>query len=100
MGSKAATSRFRFHTTPGMCVCMARNVTIACDSCGQAMPIKKGKEALVAEDENSYRLYDLCATCLDGLLKKADSVNDADGYRQQAAALVRLREGESVGASA
>jgi hypothetical protein len=33
---------------------------------------------------------DLCPECLDTQLKAAESVNDTSGYRQKAAALIKL----------
>ena len=43
---------------------------------------------------NAYHLMDLCRACLDTQLKAAESVNDTDGYRQKAAALIKLGNGE------
>jgi hypothetical protein len=33
---------------------------------------------------------DLCMACLDSQLQAAESVNDTSGYRQNAAALIKL----------
>jgi hypothetical protein len=70
-----------------------RNVTLDCDVCSTRLPVEQAKEALIKQDENSYHLIDLCPACLDEQLQNADSVNDAKGYRQQAAALISLRGG-------
>lgn len=72
---------------------MAREISIDCDVCGTRLPLERAKEAMIAEGENVYHLLDLCAACLDDLLKRAESVNDTNGYRQQAAALIRLPQG-------
>jgi hypothetical protein len=71
-------------------------VTIDCDACGTRLPMEKAKEALIQTGNNSYHLVDLCPSCLDDQLKKAQSVNDTVGYRQQAAALISLRAGEPL----
>jgi hypothetical protein len=52
------------------------------------MPIQQGKEALIKQGDNDFLLVDLCAKCLDTKLQNASSVNDTDGYRQQAAVLI------------
>lgn len=70
-----------------------RKITIDCESCGKRIPIEQGKEALIAEGQNSYHLIDLCATCLDDRLKSADSVNDTEGFRQQKAVLLSQHHG-------
>jgi hypothetical protein len=69
-----------------------REVTLDCDVCGKRLPLEQSKEALISQGENSYHLLDLCPQCLDDQLKNATSVNDADGFRQQAAALITLRD--------
>jgi hypothetical protein len=71
-----------------------RTVTLDCDLCGKRLPLEQGKEAFIETGHNAYHLLDLCADCLDAQLRNADSVNDTDGYRQQAAALIKLRSGE------
>jgi hypothetical protein len=68
-----------------------REVTIACDECGTRLPLEQGKEVLIEESANKYFLQDLCPKCLDAKLQAAGSVNDTDGYRQQAAALINLK---------
>lgn len=73
-----------------------REVTVDCDMCGTRLSLQQAKEALVKQAENSYHVVDLCAHCLDDLLQKADAVNDTDGYRQQAAALITPTEGADV----
>ena len=65
-----------------------RDVTVDCDICGTRLSLDKAKEALIKQAENSYHAVDLCPTCLDDLLQGAETVNDTDGYRQQAAALI------------
>ena len=68
---------------------MTRNVTITCGDCGVLMPLERGKEALIKQQgNNSFLLIDLCAKCLDTRLQNAASVNDTDGFRQQAAVLI------------
>jgi hypothetical protein len=67
-----------------------RKITIDCDLCGTQVPLEQGKEALFEIGNNSYHLIDLCSRCLDSHLKAAESVNDTSGYRQRAAALIRL----------
>lgn len=67
-----------------------RQVTVDCDICGTELPLEQAKEALVKRGDNEYKVIDLCAPCLDTLLKQADSVNDTEGYRQRAAALLAL----------
>ena len=73
-----------------------REVTVDCDLCGKRLPLDQSKEALISTGENKYHLLDLCPTCLDEQLQRADSVNDADGFRQQAAALISLPAGQAV----
>jgi hypothetical protein len=70
-----------------------RVVTIDCDVCGARMPLEKGKEVLIKEGNNAFHLLDLCVKCLDKSLKSAETVNDADGYRQKAAVLITPRAG-------
>lgn len=67
-----------------------RKITIDCDLCGIRIPLEQGKEALFETGQNAYHVLDLCAKCLDDHLKAAESVNDTPGYRQRAAALIRL----------
>lgn len=75
---------------------MAREITIDCDQCGTRLPLERAKEAMVAQGENVYHLLDVCPECLDTLLQRAESVNDTDGFRQQAAALIRLPQGADL----
>lgn len=75
---------------------MSREVTLDCDICGTTLPMEHGKEALIKRGENAYHLLDVCATCLDDLLQRAESVNDSSGYRQKAAALISMKAGESI----
>lgn len=65
-----------------------REVTVDCDMCGTRLALDRAKEALVRQGENTYHVVDVCPTCLDQLLQSAEAVNDTDGYRQQAAALI------------
>ncbi len=67
-----------------------RKISIDCDLCGNRIPLEQGKEALFETGNNAYHLLDLCARCLDDHLKSAESVNDTPGYRQRAAALIKL----------
>lgn len=67
-----------------------RRVTVDCDLCGTELSLEQAKEALLKTGENAYKVVDLCAQCLDTLLKQARSVNDTEGYRQRAAALIAL----------
>jgi hypothetical protein len=69
---------------------MARKTTVDCDLCGKRVPLERAKEALFETANNSYHLMDLCSSCLDGQLKAAETVNDTSGFRQKAAALIRL----------
>jgi hypothetical protein len=69
---------------------MARKITVECDLCGTRVAIERAKEALFETGQNSYHLMDLCPDCLDRQLKAAESVNDTSGFRQKAAALIRL----------
>jgi hypothetical protein len=67
-----------------------RQVSVDCDVCGTEMPLEQAKEALIKRGENAYKVVDLCAPCLDTLLQQAESVNDTEGYRQRAAALIAV----------
>jgi hypothetical protein len=69
---------------------MARKITVDCGLCGQRLSLENAKEALFEIGSNSYHAMDLCRTCLDAQLQAAESVNDTSGYRQNAAALIRL----------
>jgi hypothetical protein len=69
---------------------MARKITVDCGLCGTRMSLEHAKEALFEIGSNSYHAMDLCMTCLDSQLQAAESVNDTSGYRQNAAALIRL----------
>jgi hypothetical protein len=70
-----------------------RNITIDCEQCGARLPLDQGKEVLIKTGDNDFHLMDLCAKCLDTQLQNSESVNDADGFRQQAAALITLKDG-------
>jgi ribosomal protein S27E len=71
-----------------------RQITVDCDVCGTDIPLEQSKEALIKEEApNAYHLYDLCASCLDEQLKSASAVNDTDGFRQKAAALITPKDG-------
>ena len=67
-----------------------RKITVNCDVCGTGVTLEQAKEAMFETGNNSYHLMDLCKTCLDSQLQAAESVNDTSGYRQRAAALIRL----------
>ena len=69
---------------------MSRDIWLACGSCGRDIEVAQAKEIMFEKGNNSYQVMDVCRTCLDGFLQRAESVNDARGTRQQAAALVRL----------
>ena len=72
-----------------------RQITVDCDVCGKDIPLEQSKEALIKEAApNAYHLYDLCATCLDEQLQNAENVNDTDGFRQKAAALITPKGGQ------
>jgi len=73
-----------------------RKVTLDCDVCGTRLDMSKAKEALIETGNNSYHLMDLCPKCLGDQLKRAESVNDTGGFRQQAAALISLPAGEPL----
>jgi hypothetical protein len=67
-----------------------RKISVECSLCGEHVPLEKAKEALFETGTNAYHLMDLCPSCLDTQLKAAESINDTSGYRQRAAALIRL----------
>jgi hypothetical protein len=67
-----------------------RKITVDCRLCDQQVPIEQAKEVLFETGNNAYHLMDLCSRCLATQLKAAESVNDTSGYRQKAAALIRL----------
>ena len=67
-----------------------RKISVDCDMCGTQVQLEKAKEALFETGNNAYHLMDLCPTCLDAQLQAAESINDTSGFRQRAAALIRL----------
>lgn len=67
-----------------------RKITVDCTLCGDRVPLEHAKEVLFETGQNSYHVMDLCRTCLDAQLQAAESVNDTSGYRQTAAAMIRL----------
>ena len=67
-----------------------RKITVDCDLCGEKVALEQAKEALFETGQNAYHVMDLCSGCLDTQLKAAESINDTSGYRQRAAALIRL----------
>lgn len=69
---------------------MARKTTVDCDLCGNRVALERAKEAMFETGQNTYHLMDVCPDCLDRQLQAAESVNDTSGYRQKAAALIRL----------
>jgi hypothetical protein len=69
---------------------MARKITVDCEICGNRVALEHAKEAMFEVGQNSYHLMDVCPACLDDQLQAAESVNDTSGYRQKAAALIRL----------
>lgn len=71
-----------------------REITVDCRLCGERVSLDRAKEALFQTENNRYHVMDLCSSCLDGQLKRAESVNDTAGYRKQAAALIRLPNNE------
>jgi hypothetical protein len=73
-----------------------RDVTVDCDRCGTRLSLAEAKEVLIKQAENAYHAMDVCRTCLDDLLRAAESVNDTDGYRQQAAALITPSSGADL----
>lgn len=77
---------------------MARKITVDCALCGQRVLLDHAKEAMFQTGSNAYHLLDLCPKCLDSQLQAADSVNDTSGFRQTAAALIKL-PGQSLPAS-
>jgi hypothetical protein len=77
-----------------------RKITIDCGLCGERVPLEHGKEAMFVTGANAYHLMDLCPSCLDTQLKKAESVNDTSGYRQTAAALIKLPTGDAPSVAA
>ena len=70
-----------------------RKITVDCQLCRQRVLLEHAKEALFVTGKNAYHLLDLCPRCLDTQLQAAESVNDTSGYRQKAAALIRLPDG-------
>lgn len=70
-----------------------RKISVDCELCGERVTLEQAKEALFETGTNSYHLVDLCKRCLDTQLQAAESVNDTSGYRQKAAALIRLPGG-------
>ena len=75
-----------------------RNVTLQCDRCATRLPLEQAKEVLIKQGDNDYLLLDVCANCLDTLLKQAESVNDGEGFRQQRSALIALPSDMSLSA--
>lgn len=71
-----------------------RKVTLDCNICNKRIAIERGKEVLFETGQNAYHLMDVCPECLDGVLKRAESINDTGGWRQRAAALVKLPANE------
>jgi len=67
-----------------------RKITIDCAVCGERVALEHGKEAMFETGSNAYHLMDLCPSCLDTQLKAAETVNDTSGYRQKAAAMIKL----------
>lgn len=67
-----------------------RKITVTCDLCSAELQLEQAKEALFEIGNNTYHVMDLCSPCLDTQLQAAESVNDTSGYRQRAAALIRL----------
>jgi hypothetical protein len=74
---------------------MTRRTTVDCDLCGTRVAVERAKEALFETGPNAYHLMDLCSDCLDRQLQAAESVNDTSGFRQRAAALIRLPGSEA-----
>jgi len=77
-----------------------RKITVDCAICHDRVPIEQGKEAMFETGSNAYHLMDLCKTCPDSQLQAAESVNDTSGYRQKAAALIRLPGGAAPSVTA
>lgn len=69
---------------------MARKITVDCELCGSRVTMEQAKEAMFETGQNAYHLMDVCTACLDRQLQAAESVNDTSGFRQKAAALIRL----------
>jgi hypothetical protein len=69
---------------------MARKITVDCALCGTRVQLEQAKEVMFETGPNAYHVMDLCSSCLDNQLQKAESVNDTSGFRQTAAALIRL----------
>ncbi len=67
-----------------------RKITVDCNLCGEKVALEQAKEALFETGQNAYHVMDLCSKCLDAQLKAAESINDTSGFRQRAAALIRL----------
>ena len=67
-----------------------RKISVVCAVCRTHVALDRAKEALFETGKNAYHLLDLCSSCLDSQLQKAESVNDTSGYRQTAAVLIRL----------
>jgi hypothetical protein len=65
-----------------------------CDVCGASVALERSKEALIRTANNSFHLYDLCSACLDTELKRAATVNDTEGFRHKAAALITPKDGQ------
>lgn len=71
-----------------------RKISIDCDLCEERVAMDRAKEVAFETGQNAYHLMDLCPSCLDAQLQRAESVNDTRGWRQQAAVLVRLPDHE------
>lgn len=71
-----------------------RKVTVDCQVCRERIALEHAKEVLFETGKNSYHVVDLCPRCLDVQLQAAESINDTSGYRQKAAALIRLADGK------
>ncbi|HYZ92684.1 MAG TPA: hypothetical protein VFA34_09870 [Actinomycetota bacterium] len=69
---------------------MARKITVDCQLCGTRVALEHAKEAMFETGQNAYHVMDVCPACLDDQLQAAESVNDTSGFRQTAAALIRL----------
>lgn len=67
-----------------------RKITLDCGLCAERVALERAKEVLFETGQNAYHLMDLCPSCLDAQLGRAESVNDTRGYRHSAAALLRL----------
>lgn len=67
-----------------------RKITVDCTLCGDRIPMEQAKEVLFETGSNAYHVMDLCRPCLNRQLQAAESVNDTSGFRQTAAALIRL----------